>query len=137
MNILIAEDDVPSTIYLKSILSRYGKCAAAADGIAAVEAYSKACDANKPYDVVCLDIMLPKMDGLQVLSIIREIEKEKTNKPFCSKIIMVSALNDDLTIDHAREAGCDAYLWKPINLTKIEKVLESMGICLKVNSKRG
>lgn len=45
------------------ILSKYGECDTV-DGLEAVDAFMLAQKENKPYDLVCLDIMMPKLDGV-------------------------------------------------------------------------
>lgn len=137
MRILIAEDDIPSMIFLKSLASRFGDCTAVTDGMQSAEEYYRAALTNKPYDLVFLDIMLPKMDGLQVLSAIREFEEEVSEK--CNnraRIIMVSALNDDLTVEHAKEAGCDGYICKPVNRESLEKILSEFAIFEQRNNRQ-
>ena len=77
MKILIIEDDFASRKILASILSSYGKCDLAVDGIEGLKAVSQAYRNNEPYDFICLDIMMPKLDGQETLKIIREMEKER------------------------------------------------------------
>jgi two-component system chemotaxis response regulator CheY len=126
MRILIAEDDMASAVYLRKILSFYGECAVATDGIKAIEAFVEAYQAGRPFDLVCLDIMLPRMDGIQVLRTIREIISEDRGKSAKTKIIIVSALNDQEMVDNTSRMGCDAYLWKPYSIEKIEEVLKNL-----------
>jgi two-component system chemotaxis response regulator CheY len=77
MKILIAEDDYASRKFLFKLLSQYGECDMTVDGIETVEAFAIAYDIGKPYDLLCLDIMMPKIDGLKALKTIRDYEKKK------------------------------------------------------------
>jgi two-component system chemotaxis response regulator CheY len=126
MNILIAEDDPPSAVYLKKVLSTYGQCFVATDGLQAIEEFIRAYEAGIPYNLVCLDIMLPRMDGIQVLNMIQETlgQRQKNRE---TKIIMISALNDHETVEHVAEGGSDAFLWKPVSIERIEFVLNELG----------
>jgi hypothetical protein len=65
VNILVVEDELTSRELLKVILEPYGTIQTVADGIEAMKAFNLAL-AKQPYDLICLDIMLPKMDGQQV-----------------------------------------------------------------------
>ena len=74
---LLAEDDFTSRLLLQEILKLYGTPHIAVNGREAVEAVRAALKTHEPYDLICLDIMMPEMNGLQVLSEIRLMEKEK------------------------------------------------------------
>ncbi|MEE8591371.1 MAG: response regulator, partial [Spirochaetia bacterium] len=94
MRILVVEDELTSRELLKVILEPYGSIDTVPDGVEAIKAYNMALT-KEPYDLVCLDIMLPKMDGQQVLKGIRKIEGDKgILGPEAVKILMISALGD-------------------------------------------
>ena len=61
---------------MQKIILPFGETHLAADGEEAIEAFRLAMDENEPYDLICLDIMMPKIDGHQVLAEIRKIEEE-------------------------------------------------------------
>ncbi|MCX7711903.1 MAG: response regulator [Clostridia bacterium] len=127
MRILIAEDDLASRQFLYKFLSSYGDCDITVDGIEAVEAFLLAWDDGNPYDLVCLDIMMPKLDGAKALKAIRDIEKQKGiegNERV--KIIMTTALNDTGNVFGAFESGCEAYAAKPIDTAKFIEVLKKL-----------
>ncbi|MBP5652617.1 MAG: response regulator, partial [Lachnospiraceae bacterium] len=77
MKILIAEDDFASRKFMLRFLSKYGECDITVDGLEAVDAFLMALEGGDGYDLVCLDIMMPALDGYQTLKAIRDIEKEK------------------------------------------------------------
>ncbi|MCX7842754.1 MAG: response regulator [Clostridia bacterium] len=127
MRILIAEDDLPSRKVLQKYLGQFGECDIAVDGLETLDAFLEALNEEKPYDLVCLDIMMPKLDGLKALKAIRDIEKQKgISETGRVKIIMTTALNDKKTVMEAYDYGCEAYAWKPIDLEKLRQVLEKL-----------
>lgn len=129
MKSLIVDDDFFSRRILQTILSGYGECHVAVDGKEALFAFKQALAEEVPYDVICLDIMMPEMTGQEVLKEIREIE---TNKNIMgdksAKIIMTTALDDSENIKTAFREQCESYLIKPIHKTKLIKVLSDFGL---------
>ena len=63
MRILIVEDDFASRKFMMNFMSAYGDCDGTVDGMEAVEAYMMALEDEQPYDLICLDVMMPVMDG--------------------------------------------------------------------------
>ena len=129
LRILIAEDDLYSRKYLFKLLSRYGECDLVVDGMEALDAFLLAEKENSPYDLICLDIILPKIDGVKVLKHIRDLEKQKDRlSKKQSKIIMTTALAQTQLVQKAFDIGCDAYAAKPINTEKLLKVLNNVNL---------
>ncbi len=127
MKILIAEDDFASRKFMLRFLSKYGECDVTVDGMEAVDAFLMALDSDEGYDLVCLDIMMPELDGYQVLKTIRDIERERNIPEHkASKIIMTTALNEGRNVTKAFELGCVAYAGKPIDQEKFENVLRKL-----------
>ena len=77
MKTLIAEDDFTSRLLLQAILSPYGECHIAVNGREALHAFNLAHEEGHPYDLVCLDIMMPELDGHAVLSALRPLKRLK------------------------------------------------------------
>ena len=110
-------------------MSKYGECDVTVDGMEAVDAFTMALDADEGYDLVCLDIMMPELDGYQALKQIREYEKEKgISEEDGAKIIMTTALNEGRNVTKAFELGCVAYAGKPIDQDKFENVLRKLNL---------
>lgn len=127
MKILIAEDDFASRKFMLRFLSKYGECDVTVDGMEAVDAFLMALEAGESYDLVCLDIMMPVLDGYQALKAIRDLEAEKgVPSEKASKIIMTTALNEGRNVTKAFELGCVAYAGKPIDQEKFENVLKKL-----------
>ena len=129
MRILVAEDEMISRKFIYKFLSKYGECDLTIDGGEAIDAFLLALDENEPYDLVCLDIMMPEVDGLKALKVIRNIEKERqVADDKKSKIIMTTALSDTEKVQLAFEYGSEGYAVKPINTKKMIDVLTRIGL---------
>lgn len=128
MRILIAEDDKVSEILMKNYLKTYGDCVTAENGQKALNIFINDFDEN-PFDLVCLDIMMPVMTGLEALKKIREFETSKNIKGLGhAKIIMTTAIDQKSEVMEAFKSGCEAYIVKPISKSDIKKALENLGI---------
>lgn len=104
LNILIVDDDEPSTILLSTVLKKYArKIEVVNSGLSAVEA----CRNDKSIDLVLMDIQLPEMDGYEATRKIRE---------FNSEVIIIGQTAFGLTGDRdlAIKSGCNDYISKPI-----------------------
>lgn len=128
MKILIAEDDFSSRKFLYKYMLAYGECDMTVDGMEALDAFIMALDEGTPYDLACIDIMMPKVDGVKVLQVIRDLEKQKKiPEEKRTKIIMTTALNDVDLVKNLFEYGCEAYATKPIDINKLETVIDKLG----------
>ncbi|MGE5423104.1 MAG: response regulator [Ignavibacteriales bacterium] len=129
MKVLIAEDDLGSRKFLFKFLSAYGDCDITVDGAETLEAFLMAWEDGAPYDLICLDIMMPKLDGIKVMKAIREFELHKgIQDDKKTRIIMTTALNNQETVLESFEAGCQAYAAKPIDLEKMIEVMKKMAL---------
>ena len=127
MRILIAEDDFASRKAILKFLSAYGECDVTVDGMEAIDAFMMALEED-PYDLICLDVMMPVMDGYQALKNIRDIEREHNVDPADqARVIMTTALNEEKNVKKAFELGCTVYCAKPIDLEKLKDMLEKLG----------
>lgn len=127
MRILIVEDDLISRKVMFKFLSQYGECDQVVDGMEAIETFITSIKENNPYDLICLDIMMPKIDGLKVLKTIRQLEKQNnTPDEERVKIIMTTALSDSEYVKQAFEYGCEGYASKPIDMDKFVEVMNKL-----------
>ena len=79
--------------------------------------------------MIMLDINLPGMDGIQLLSAIRNAERElNIEKSRQAKILMTSSYRDKERIVASIQSGCDDYIGKPFNLDLIRNKLDKLGI---------
>jgi two-component system chemotaxis response regulator CheY len=117
---LIVEDDFTSRLVLQTFLSRYGECHIAVNGREAVEAFGSALNSGEKYELICMDVMMPEMDGREALRQVREMEEARGIRfPAGVKVIMTTAVNDIKEVMRCFNEICDAYLVKPINLSEL------------------
>ena len=123
MKILLAEADFVTRKFMVNFLSKYGECDVTVDGMEAVDAFMMALEDDEPYDLVCLDIMMPVMDGIRNFEKQRNIPEEKA-----AKVIMTTALNEERNVNMAFELGCTIYSGKPIDQDRFEQALKKTGL---------
>ena len=130
LKILIVEDDFISRNILHHTLSNYGQCDIAVNGKEAVNAFKRALGQSQPYDLICMDIMMPGMDGHEALAQIRALEDElKIEKSAETKVIMTTALNDTKSVSDAiYKGGALSYFVKPIDQEKLYEELRVLGL---------
>ncbi|MCJ8345430.1 response regulator [bacterium] len=133
MKTLIAEDEFVNRKLLQKFLSRYGDTDITIDGKEAIEAFKIALDEGEPYDLLCLDIMMPEVDGIKALKEIRAIEESRgiSIGDNSVKIMMTTALNDSKHVLGAFRSGCESYLVKPFTRECILKELSKLGLIAK------
>lgn len=108
--VLIADDDERNRVLLEAMLNPLGlKIVKAKDG---QEAYEKAINVHP--DIILLDIMMPQMDGLESLALLKTNE-QTSNIP----VVMVTALRDVEDRVKALETGADDFLSKPVDKTEL------------------
>lgn len=129
MRILIAEDDYVSRRFLFKFLSQFGDCDVTVDGMEAIEVFMMSLDEKRFYDLICLDIMMPEVDGIKALKTIRKLELER-NIPIenRTRIIMTTALNATDEVFSSFESGSEAYAVKPIDTYKLRDVMVRLGL---------
>jgi two-component system, chemotaxis family, chemotaxis protein CheY len=116
MRTLVVEDDFTSRLLLQSFLSQYGECHIAVNGMEAVAAFRSGQNSGQNYDLICMDIMMPEMDGQTAISEIRAIEEAQgTLSTNGVKIIMTTAVDDVKSVVKSFKSLCDAYVFKPID----------------------
>ena len=115
MHTLIVDDQAANRHVLQRMLGRFGSCDEAADGQAAIAALTAAWDAERPYDLICLDIMMPVLNGQETLVAVRKLETTRGILNYHRvKVFMVTAIHDESAINSAYCDGCTAYLTKPL-----------------------
>jgi DNA-binding response OmpR family regulator len=106
-NILLIEDDIEIVAILQSYLTKEGYAVSAAfNGLDGMELFRK-----HAFDVVMVDIMMPKMDGIEVIKHIREISSVP--------ILIMSAKDSEVDKALGLGFGADDYIAKPFSLIEV------------------
>lgn len=117
---LLVEDDFASRLVLQSFLSRYGECHVAVNGKEAVGAFGAALSSGKGYDLICMDIMMPVMDGSDAVKHIRALEETRGIVSTCGvKVIMTTTVDEFKYVARCFRELCDGYMLKPIDLGRL------------------
>jgi len=129
MKSLIVEDEFTSRFLLQTFLAPYGECHAAVNGREALDAFRWAKEAGAGFDLICMDIMMPEMDGQTALKQIRAWEESAGMMLGTGvKVFMVTAVPDMKVMAESFRMGCDAYLRKPVDTGELLRYLRSFGL---------
>jgi len=130
MRVLIVDDDFYSRVMLHDMMRPVAECHIAVNGEEAVGAFKKALDDGRPYDLVCMDLVMPEMDGQQALREMRGYEDDMglDNVQRC-KVVVISMLEDSReTNDAFFLGGADCFLVKPIEEERFMAELRALGL---------
>lgn len=131
MKCLIAEDEDSSREVIKCLLEGYSDIIdTARNGEEGVRLFEQALKEGHPYDLVCLDILMPLMDGQEALKRMRLLESQSC--PPATKaavIIMTTAVDSVQEIKEAIWQGnCNGYLLKPISQADLVTLLDKYNL---------
>ncbi len=115
MKTLIVDDKKEDRVAVQEILVEFGECDLAENGKEAINAFQQAWSGDDPYDLVCLDIQMPVLDGFETLRVLREMERAMnvTDSERC-RVFVITSNTGVAGKDLARSLGCDAYFLKPL-----------------------
>ena len=130
MKILIVEDEITSRKLMQSMLAPYGECSSASNGKEAVETFKAAVEEGAPFDLICMDIMMPEMDGQEALKKIRALERQKEITTSDEvKVVMITALDDPKNVVEAYyKGGATSYVPKPIDRQLFINLLRNLDL---------
>ena len=124
LKILYVEDNKDSRLFTLEMLTRFfDYISIAKDGKEGLEKFN-----NEKFDLVLTDINMPKMDGIELISAIKEIDPNI----IC---LVLSAHNEKQYLEKAYNSGVQYYLAKPLSLTELVETLHILFMhntsCLK------
>ncbi len=126
---LVVDDDLIGRLLLTKIVGAYGQTDVAVDGAEAVQAFTMALDADAPYDVIFLDIVMPILDGHQALARIRAMEESRGIFGHAQvTVIMITAMEDSKNVIGSFREGAEGYIVKPVSPEAVEKQLRQCGL---------
>lgn len=127
VKILIADDVEMNRMLLETMLSELGEVDLVEDGAGAVQSVQEALVQETPYDLICLDVAMPVMDGLEALHTIRAAEAR--HGACRSTIFMVTASSDPEHMLRALEnEGCDDFIVKPVMKKTLLTLVQKHGL---------
>lgn len=124
MRSLVVDDEPTARAMLSMLLDELGAVDEAAEAGGALACVSRALEEDQPYDLICVDLSMPGIDGLELIDHIREIEGA-FGLPHHSCLLVVSASRSGQDIMAAFKNQADGYLTKPIQLPRLQKLLRS------------
>lgn len=116
-SILVVDDSESNTLLIQSLFAEKGCCSV--DVIrksSQVEKYLE----NKIPDLVLLDLMMPQVNGFQILEKMKSNDQQKD-----IPVIIVSAWDNSENIERVKKLGAVKYVKKPINLEKLFQLVQS------------
>lgn len=124
MKSLVIDDQVTARMLLKCLLEDMGQVVEGPTAAAGIGAYRAALRGDRPFDLVCIDIGLPDLSGLEVVKEIRCTEAAQGLMPGDgAKVIVITASEDPAHADAAEQARVDAFLRKPLSYDGLKRAL--------------
>lgn len=130
MRILVAEDEFTARTLLTGLLAPLGSCDVAVDGQEAVFAVERAIREGRPYNLICLDIVMPGIDGKEALRAIREAERSHglLVGAGAATIVMTTAQDGARSIMDSFADQADGYIVKPVEHARLMETLADLGL---------
>ncbi|MBI3701395.1 MAG: response regulator [Afipia sp.] len=127
LSVLVAEDNEINALLIRSLLTRLGhRPVITTDGEQALESWIAAETAGAPYDLVLMDVQMPKLDGIETTKKMRARETERSLRHTPVIALTANTLVDDRYA--CFEAGMDGFLVKPLDRDKLADALASVSI---------
>jgi len=123
--ILIVDDNFENRQLLAEILREVAACDFAASGKEAINAYNTALEREEGYNLILLDIELPEVNGLEILTKIRESEKS-VGIALGEGIPIIIVTAYEKRFLEAYNKGCDDYILKPIDADELLKKIADL-----------
>ena len=134
--VLIVDDDHTFQFVLKKLLMEYVECDSANDGMEAIKLFNRSMREHRPYDLICLDILMPNLSGLDTRKIIRRIEKDLGVDHLDQvKIMFISIINEDMALINDLHYGYESFLQKPIDQHGLSQILTFLELDISIDLK--
>lgn len=130
LKVLIVDDEQVNREFLLRTLKPYAQCVAVGTGEAALTEHRSALLASAPFSVVFLDIMLPGIDGLKTLELLRAAEDEhELPDPSRALVIVTTVLDDHKSASRAfMQGNAASFMTKPFQARQIREELAKLGL---------
>ncbi|EGV60209.1 Histidine kinase osmosensor [Yamadazyma tenuis] len=119
LKILVAEDNLVNQEVIRRMLSLEGftNITMASNGAEAVDNVKESIEKNDVYDLIFMDVQMPKIDGLLATKMIR------SNLHYDKPIIALTAFADESNAKECLNSGMSGFLAKPIRRTNLRKII--------------
>ena len=125
LSVLVAEDNEINALLMRSLLTRLGhEVIITTDGEEALESWLAAETAGAPYDLILMDVQMPKLDGIETTKRIRELEAGQRARRTTILALTANTQMDDRYA--CFEAGMDGFLIKPLDREKLADALAGL-----------
>jgi PAS domain S-box-containing protein len=125
LSVLVAEDNEINALLIRSLLGRLGhRAVITTNGEEALESWQAAKSAGTPYDVVFMDIQMPRLDGIETTRRLRSLEASESGRRTPILALTANTLVEDRYA--CFEAGMDGFLIKPLDREKLAEALASL-----------
>ncbi|CAL74184.1 Putative Sensor histidine kinase with PAS and Response regulator receiver domains [Bradyrhizobium sp. ORS 278] len=131
LSILVAEDNDINALLMRSLLTKLGHHAdIAVHGEAALDSWLAARSAGTPYDLILMDVQMPRLDGIAAAKRIRALEATEAGRRTPILALTANTLVEDRYA--CFEAGMDGFLVKPIDRDKLDEALANLAAARQV-----
>ncbi len=125
LSILVAEDNEINALLMRSLLGRLGhRVVITTNGEEALESWQAAKSAGTPYDLVLMDIQMPRLDGIETTRRLRGMEASEPGRRTPILALTANTLVEDRYA--CFEAGMDGFLIKPLDRDKLAEALANL-----------
>jgi YesN/AraC family two-component response regulator len=119
-NILIVEDERSQREKLGDYFKKkFANVCLASTGLEGLNKFIEYYEKDEMFDLILTDIVMPELDGLEMLEKIREIDKKVPT-------ILVTAHHDKLKIIKAIDLQISGYFFKPLNIEDLEDKIDTI-----------
>jgi len=128
MKALIVDDVEMNRELLAIFLEGRATVACAESGEDALKLVESALGTDAYFDLICMDISMPGMDGHETLKKIREMEVSSGSVRATVFMVTASSSPDDM-FDALLQGGCDDFITKPLMQRSFSELLTKHGLC--------
>ncbi len=127
---LIVEDDALSRRILEDFFTEFADCDSAEDGVAGFTMFEKAILEGRPYQLVCTDIIMPRMDGHGLIGKIRACEQSLPIQDVMRTVIFAISASDTAKDMEQALLDCDGddYIVKPFRPETLKNILRKYNL---------
>lgn len=133
MRVLVVEDDPSIRDMLEKFLAPVARCDLAEDGYAGIIAVEQALDRGEPYDLVCLDLVMPNMDGWEALRRIRALEQVRGLTDSRVRVLILTARDSSQNMRRfLASSTSEGFLLKPFRKSELFEAIGALGLVAPV-----